>query len=191
MRKSTWIKIHIFCGLFTSWYILAFAISSIILNHDLKVDKNKIDRTWTTYVAYDSSRSDLDNATWIRDTLKLMGWIPTWEIRNDENHLIFKITHLGKSSDLRLNLTSGKVQITERPKGLLAVVHGLHFFNGKVPNAPLFLKSWMIYQWLTLFVLFISLCTGLWLWLRYGHKSWELYFFGAVFLISILLMTAL
>lgn len=188
MKKSIWVKFHIYCGLFTCWYLIAFGVSSLILNHNVKVEKNELSDSWTTKVDYDPSSSDLDNATRIRDSLNLMGWIPGWQIRNDSVHLDFNITHLGKTSTLRLNLASGMLQVREHPKGMLAVLHGLHFFNGKIPNAPSLLKSWMVYQWLTLFVLFVSLCTGIWLWLRYGRKPWEFYVFGGVFLISILIM---
>lgn len=188
-RKSTWIKLHVYAGLFTCWYLLAFGVSSLILNHKLDVENDGITDTWTTQVSYDPSSSDLDNITRIRDTLDLMGWLPPWEIKKDSASLSFILTHLGKTSDLHLNLASGLLQVNERPKGMLAVLHGLHFFNGKIPNAPFLLRTWMVYQWLALFVLLISLCIGVWMWMRYSYRAWEAYVFGGLFLLSIFLMT--
>lgn len=189
MKKSTWIKLHVYGGLFTCWYLVAFGVSSLILNHNMDVNKDAIADSWTTQVTYDPADSNLDNATRIRDNLNLMGWIPTWQIRKDSAYMDFKITHLGKTSDLHLALATGILQVNERPKGMMAVLHGLHFFNGNIPNAPFLLRTWMVYQWLALFVFLISLIIGIWLWIRYGYKTWELYVFGGLFLISIVLMT--
>lgn len=191
MKKSFWIRIHLYCGLFTSFYLLAFGVSSIVLNHKLNVDNDKVATTWTTYVSFDPNSSDLDIALQIRDSLNLMGWVPPWEIKRDSLSLDFKVTHLGKTINFQLNPETGLLHAKERPKGFLAVMHGLHFFNGNVPNAPSLLRTWALYQWLTLFVLLISLFIGVWIWIRYSHKTWELYVFGGIFLISVLLMTQL
>ncbi|MCK5370629.1 MAG: hypothetical protein KAQ62_18830, partial [Cyclobacteriaceae bacterium] len=74
------------------------------------------------------------------------------------------------------------------PKGFLAVFHGLHFFNGNIPNAPLLLRSWAIYQWLTLFVMAISLILGIWLWLKYNYKPWQGIVFGSLFIGTVIIM---
>ena len=191
MKKSLWIKIHLYCGLFTSFYLLVFGVSSIILNHKLNVEKDKVASTWTTHVSYDPNSTDLDIALQIRDSLDLMGWVPPWKIKKDSSSLDFEITHLGKTIDFQLDPHTGVLHAKERPKGFLAVINELHFFNGNVPNAPLLLRTWAVYQWLTLFVLFFSLITGIWIWVRYSHKTWELYVFGGIFLLSVLLMLQL
>ena len=165
MRKSFWIKIHLYCGLFTSFYLLAFGISSIILNHKFNVEKDEVTDAWTSHINYTPSSSYLDIALQIRDSLDLMGWVPPWEIKKDSLTLDFKITHLGKTTDFQLNLQSGMLQAKERPKGFLAVVNELHFFNGNVPNAPFLLRTWAVYQWLTLIVLLILLFIGIWIWI--------------------------
>lgn len=191
MKKSFWIRIHLYCGLFTSFYLLAFGVSSIILNHKLNIEKETVTKTWTTHVNYDPNSTGLDMALQIRDSLGLMGWVPPWEIKKDSLSLDFEITHLGKTVDFELNLDTGVLHAKERPKGILAVMHELHFFDGNVPNAPFLLRTWAVYQWLTLFVLLISLFIGIWIWIRYGHKTWELYVFGGIFLISVMLMAQL
>jgi len=80
------------------------------------------------------------------------------------------------------------VQIGEAPKGFLAVFHGLHFFNGQIPNAPFFLRTWAVYQWLTLLTMLVSLIVGLWLWLKYHHQRWEGLVFGGLLVATVIIM---
>ncbi|GAB1452786.1 hypothetical protein MASR2M47_28420 [Draconibacterium sp.] len=191
MRKFPWVKLHIYCGLFTSFYLLAFGFSSIVLNHNINVEKDAIADIWTTQVSFDPTASDLDIAIHIRDTLNLMGWVPPWEIKKDSLSMNFQITHLAKTTNLQLNFATGILHVKERPKGFMAVLHELHFFNGQIPNAPFLLKTWIVYQWLTLFVLLISLFTGLWFWFKHSYKTWELVVFVALFIESLIVMTLL
>lgn len=182
------IKLHLYCGLFTSFYILAFGISSLVLNHGLNFDKKEVTNTYDRRVKVDQTLEDDKLAENIRDQLGLMGWLPRWQMRRDSQSFSFTTEHLAKTNRLHLELKSGNVQIEEMPKGFMATLHGLHFFNGKIPNAPFFLKTWIVYQWLSLAVLLISLILGLWLWLKFSYHSWELYFFSGLFIFSIILM---
>lgn len=191
MKKNTWIKLHLYCGLFTSFYLLAFGFSSIVMNHQIELDRTEPGRIWDTRVQVDTSGTDRQLAENLRDQLGLMGWTPPWQYQKDTTRFQFAVVHLAKETDVKVDLHTGAARVTERPKGLLAVLHGLHFFNGRIPNAPFFLRTWVVYQWLTLLVLLTSLLLGLWLWIRYSYKSWELYAFGGLFLISFLLMLLL
>lgn len=191
MKKSTLIKLHLYCGLFTCFYLIAFGVSSLVLNHDLKVENTAVKRTWTDQVAVDAALADQALAENVRDQLGLMGWAPPWEYQKDSLRFAFSIVHLARTSRVTLDLATGQAEVAEIPKGFVAVLHGLHFFNGRIPNAPFFLKTWMVYQWLTLLVLLASLVLGLWLWIRYSHKTWELYVFGGLFVFSLVLMLLL
>ncbi len=188
MKKSTLVKLHLYCGLFTSFYLISFGLSSIILNHKFDLEKKAIKKTWAAQVQVDTSLSQKELAEEVRNQLNLMGWVPPWEFRKRDGHFQFITTHLAKTSKLDLDLASGRVEVAEMPKGFLEVLHALHFFNGRIPNAPFVLRTWIVYQWMTLFVLLVSLILGLWLWLRYSHKTWELYVFGGLFIFSLLLM---
>jgi hypothetical protein len=154
----------------------------------MDVDHKTVKRTWEAEVKVDHSLPDRDLAEDVKNQLKLMGWAPQWQIQRDSTHFRFTVTHLAKTNQLALNLDTGEVQISDIPKGFWAVLHGLHFFNGRIPNAPFFLKTWIVYQWLALLVLLVSLILGLWLWLKYSYKTWELFVFGGLFLFSVLLM---
>lgn len=191
MKKSTLIKLHLYCGLFTSFYLIAFGVSSIILNHKIKVENTAVKKTWTDQITPDPSLADQELAENVRNQLGMMGWTPPWQFKRDSINFKFGLVHLAKTSQLNLDLNSGQVEVAEIPKGFWAVLHGLHFFNGRIPNAPFFLKTWIVYQWLTLLVLLFSLILGLWLWIKYSHKTWELYVFGGLFFLSFLLMVLL
>ena len=191
MKKSLLIKLHIYCGLFSCFYLISFGISSIILNHKLKVDNNSVTKNWQTTIEVDASLSDRDLAANIRDQLGMMGWVPPWRYKKDSTGFGFEITHLGKNSDVFTDFATGETMITEYRKGFLSVLHGMHFFNGKIPNAPLLLSSFTIYQYLGLLSLLVSLILGLWLWVKFSHHTWELIFFGILFLSSLLIMILL
>ena len=188
MRKSQLIKLHLYCGLFTVFYLISFGFSSLVLNHDIRLDNETITESWEAQVNVAAELSENDLAESVKNQLGLMGWTPYWKFSRNEDEFKFIVTHPGRNYHLNLNLTSGQVQVNEAPKGILAVLNGLHFFNGNIPNAPLLLRSWAVYQWLTLFTIFISLVLGLWLWIRYSYQSWEGVVFGGLFLITMIVM---
>ncbi|MEZ4989416.1 MAG: hypothetical protein R2824_03360 [Saprospiraceae bacterium] len=177
--------------MFTSFYLLAFGFSSLVLNHKIPVDQKAVVDTWSGQVQIDPGIPDQEIAEGIRDQLGLMGWIPPWQFKKDSTQFRCVLTHLAKDTELKLDLRTGIVQVAEMPKGFWAVLHGLHFFNGNIPNAPSWFRTWAVYQWLTLFVLMASLLLGLWLWLKYSRKAWEVYLFGGLFFISCLIMLLL
>lgn len=191
MKKSLLIKLHIYSGLFTLFYLLAFGLSTIILNHKLNVEKKEVTTTWNSNVVIDTSISDQEIAESTRDQLGLMGWLPAGEFKKENHRFRFRIVHPGRNYHLNVNLMNGEVSIAEAPKGFVAVFHGLHFLNGNIPNASLLIRSWAMYQWFTLFVMFISLLLGLWLWLEYRYKIWEGIVFGSLFVGSIMIMMLL
>jgi hypothetical protein len=188
MKKSILIKLHLYSGIFTSFYLLAFGFSAIILNHGIDVENKKITHTWESNVAIDTTFSDLQLAESIREQVALMGWLPRWEFKRDSSQFKFTIVHPGRKYHLTANASNGHLTIGESPKGILAVFHGLHFLNGNIPNAPLLIKSWAIYQWLALFVMTISMILGIWLWIKFSYKTWQGIAFGGLFIITILIM---
>lgn len=182
------IKLHLYSGIFTSFYLVAFGFSAIILNHGIDVENKQITHTWERNVTIDTTFSDLQLAESIRDQAELMGWLPRWEFKRESSQFNFTIVHPGRKYHLTANTSSGHLRIGESPKGFLAVFHGLHFLNGNIPNAPLLIKSWAIYQWLALLVMTISMILGIWLWLKYNYKTWQGIAFGGLFIITILIM---
>lgn len=188
IKKSTLIKLHLYAGLFTSFYLLAFGFSALVMNHDIKLEKKELTKTWAAQAKIDTTLTNIQLAENIRDELGIMGWLPRWEFQRDSTVFAFNIVHLARKHHLDADLHSGKVKISEVPKGILAVFHGLHFLNGKIPNAPLLIKTWAVYQWLSLFVMGISLILGLWLWIKYSYQPWQGLAFGGLFIFTIIAM---
>jgi hypothetical protein len=191
MNKLLLIKLHLYSGIFTSFYLLAFGFSALVLNHGIDVENKEISHSWKTKVKIESTFSDLELAESIQNEIGIMGWLPRWEFKRDSTHFNFSVVHPGRKYNLRCTLTNGLVEIQEISKGLLAVFHGLHFLNGNIPNAPMLIRSWAIYQWLALFVMAISLILGIWLWIKYNYRSWQGIAFGGLFLGTILILLSL
>ena len=188
MKTSLLIKLHLYTGLFIAFYILAFGVSSLILNHDLKVEKNEISKTWETRVSLESDVPDLELAESIKEELHIMGWPLPWEFKRDSTSFHFSVVHPGRKYLLSYQTTDRTVKVSEIPRGFLAVFHGLHFLNGKIPNAPFLIRSWAVYQWLALFSMFVSLLLGVWLWLKNHYKPWQGIAFGSLFVLTVIIM---
>lgn len=188
MKKSLLIKLHLYSGLFVSFYLLAFGFSSIVLNHGMDVEHKEITKKWEAEIQAHAELADLQLAESIRDQLGLMGWLPRWEFRRDTTLFNFTVVHPGRKYHLSLDIDQNHITVQESPKGFLAVFHGLHFLNGNIPNAPFLIRSWAVYQWVALFVMTISLILGLWLWLKYSYRPWQGLLFGGLLISTLLIM---
>ena len=188
MKKSLLIKLHLYCGLFTIFYLVAFGISAIILNHGINVDKQEVTTSWQQRIGVDQQLSDEELAESAKNQLGLMGWNPYWEFKRTNGQFSFLVTHPGRVYRVKLQMKDGQAEIDEIPKGFIAVLQNLHFFNGNVPNAPFLLRSWAFYQWLTLLSMIFSLILGLWLWIRYSYRTWEGVVFGGLMMITVIIM---
>lgn len=108
MKKSAWIKLHLYCGLFTSFYLIAFGVSSLILNHKISVGQSEVAKTWTTQVQLDPKSTDQELAEGLWDQIGLMGWTTPWQFRRDSAGFSCAIVHLAKESSLHLDFQSGE-----------------------------------------------------------------------------------
>ncbi|WP_149275811.1 PepSY domain-containing protein [Pareuzebyella sediminis] len=187
LKKINFIQWHLYAGLFTAFYVLAFAISSLLLNHDAKIENTHTTSTWQAMVDIDPSLSDQDLCLKIRDDLAMIGWPTDWK-RENNGILNFKIVHQAKESQLSANLSTGKVNVNEVGKGFFATFQALHFFSGKIPNGNLWLRSWQVYQWLTMIIMVISLVSGMWLWIKYVRKKKFIALFISIWALSLFLM---
>ncbi len=191
MKTSLLIKLHLYTGLFIAFYVLAFGFSSIVMNHKLEFDNTEVTKIWETKVSVEPQVPDLELAESIKDELDIMGWVLPWEFKRDSMIFHFSVVHPGRKYHLTFESSNRLVKVEEMPKGFLAVFHGLHFLNGKIPNAPFLIRSWEVYQWLALFSMLVSLFLGIWLWLKNHYKLWQGLVFGSLFVGTIILMILL
>ncbi len=188
IKKSTWIKVHLYCGLFTCFYLISLGLSTLILNHQIDLKYDKVTMEWSQAIRVSPTLPPLETAEKVRDELGLMGWLPQWQFKRDSHAFQFEVNHLAKQHRLTVDYLEQEVHVQEIPKGFLAVLHSMHFFNGKIPNAPLILRSFAIYQWLGLLIFLISLLLGLYLWIKFNFRSWEFAAFLLIFVSSIIIM---
>ncbi len=189
MKKSTLIRWHLYAGLFTAMYILAFGFSSLVLNHGIELDQKTLVEEWEeTVLLGEVPAENMALANRLRDQLNLMGWPLGWRMKRDSATFSFPMTNPGKEYQLVYEFATNKLQIQTYRKSFWSVLHAMHFFGGEIPNAPFFIRTFVVYQYLGMLVLLSSLILGLWLWIKYSYRKWELYFFGGLALISIILM---
>ena len=67
MKKSTLIKLHLYCGLFTAFYLIAFGFSSIVLNHKMDVENKAVKNRWSDQVVAEPSLTDKELAETVRE----------------------------------------------------------------------------------------------------------------------------
>jgi hypothetical protein len=168
---------------------VAFGFSSIVLNHDIKLEKDLISHQWDTVSSTNfNDKDNTDIAESVKNEMRLMGWTPYWLFNRDSLSFQFTVTHPGRNYRINLDLVDGRVKVAEIPKGFLAVLNSIHFLNGNIPNAPIVLRSWAVYQWLALLTMLVSLFLGLWLWIKFHYQSWEGLVFGSLFVVTMVLM---
>ncbi len=189
MKKSTLIRLHLYAGLFTAMYILAFGFSSLVLNHGIELDqKTLIEDRQETVLLGEISEENMALANSIRDQLNLMGWPLGWRMKRDSLNFSFPMTNPGKEYILDYEFATNKVRVQTYRKSFWSVLHAMHFFGGEIPNAPFFIRTFVVYQYLGMVVLTMSLVLGLWLWIKFSYQSWELYVFGGLAILAMVLM---
>jgi hypothetical protein len=191
MKKSLLIKLHIYAGIFTSLYLIVFGFSTIILNHDIDIRNETITNNWKDQIFIDATLTNRKLAENIRDQMGFMGWVPPWKYQRDATSFKFEIVRIGRKYELNADLHKNSVEILEFSGGFLDVFNGLHFFNGNIPNAPFFIRTWQVYQWLSLFIMSLSLILGIWLWLKYSYKPWQGVVFSSLFVGTIIIMISI
>lgn len=189
MKKSSLVRWHVYAGLFTFFYMMALGFSTLVLNHGVNLDKlTFVDEKQAHLPLEVIIEDDRALANSIRDRLNMTGWPLVWKLQKDEDYVSFPVTSPGKEIEIHYDFASSKASIKEYRKSFLSVLNSMHFFGGRLPNASLFIKSFSIYQYAGLIFLFISMILGVWLWLRYSYKKWEVYLFCGFTVFSIIIM---
>ena len=160
-------KLHIYGGLIFFPYLLIFGLSTLYINHDFKIFREKQD--WTVRKMVIDIADIEDNqqlAESIRDSLELMGWCPWWIQNRDESQFRFSIDHFGSEHRINANLGTGELIVNRRNKGFWSVLHSLHFLGSDVPRANKVINSWQYYQDFTVIYLIIAIITGVYMFLE-------------------------
>lgn len=166
MRK--WIlNIHLYGGLICSSYLILLGLSTFIFNHHLAPDRSKLPEIiWQRPLTVPVDGDDMEVAAKARDALGLIGWPLPWEMyRESNNDLRFDLARPGKYYTIHLMQDEKLIAVTEKRTGVAAVLQELHGFSGELPAAK-FMNIWSAYTEVTTWVVFFSLISGVYLWLK-------------------------
>ena len=159
--KKIVLDIHIYLSLFCAGYLVIYGLSSIAFNHDIHSSATQVE--WQRQIAVPEAATDQALAEALRDALDLSGWVPSWRLRRaGQDILVFAVKRPGKSYRLRLDQTTGKIQITETRHGLWGIVKGLHGLT-ELPNSP-WGASWGLYTEISVWALIFAVLSGFYFW---------------------------
>jgi hypothetical protein len=166
--------LHLYCGLFVSPFVIAFAVSVFFLNH-AKVDMGAVTSVTTfrdvripeaTETA--RGREAVERARQIVDQVGMTGEIGFVRYVSRDRRLVIPVSKPGIESIVDVDIVTGTVTVSRRATSKLESVAYLHKspgpHNADVRGNWLWTRAW---RWLAdgtvYLVLFIS-ATGLYLW---------------------------
>ena len=189
MRQAL-LNVHLYLGLFCSWYLLIYGYTSLAFNHPWLLPKHEGEESrWDQQVTTPDGAADQEVANAIRDELGMVGWAPYWTLRRDsDRHLHFEVVHPGREHRMEFIPEEGLVKATQQSKGVFAIIHYLHGVTERVPNAQ-FPRLWAAYTEITNWFVLFAVGTGVYLWAsraRNRRAGWLL--LGASFVASAAIM---
>ena len=159
--KKILLDIHIYLSLFCAGYLVIYGLSSIAFNHNICSSATQVE--WQRQITVPEAATTQALAEALRDALDLSGWVPSWRLRRaGQDILVFAVKRPGKSYRLRLDQTTGKIQITETRHGLWGIVKGLHGLT-ELPNSP-WGASWGLYTEISVWALIFAVLSGFYFW---------------------------
>jgi hypothetical protein len=154
------LRIHLYGGLLCSSYLLIFGLSSLMFSHPNLFPSEGRDRvTWNRDVVVDTTLSDKELSESVRNSLKLMGWGPQWEVNREEAGIIkLMVNRPGKIYRIRLSEDGKHAEVEEQRQGYWSVVSKLHAF-GNLPGSS-FVSTWRFYTELCTVVVIFAGASG-------------------------------
>lgn len=185
MGVYRWIRdLHLYAGLFSSPFVLLYAVSVILLNHPQKQGTDGVLTRTSATVRIPDSDNSLDVAKDIRRQLGLTGEIGYVNRNRERQRLSFPLELPGRKTLVRVDLATGEARIERAETGLGDAVNYLHKMPGPhnvaIRGNAFFMRAW---RWLAdatvYLVLFLS-ASGVYLWLVLkAERRVGLAFFGA------------
>jgi hypothetical protein len=163
-------SLHLYFGLFISPFILLFAISVLVMNHPLFLDRlfpvREIEPEYRQLYAFEFAGSDSLMAKKLLRLVNLDGEID-WITRTD-TLFSFPLNKPGLTRWISLNRLTGKVTITGKEFGFFGATRYLHTMpgqhNARMRGNSLLIKLWRVAtDTLVYVVLFVS-ASGVFLW---------------------------
>jgi hypothetical protein len=170
MRKIL-LKVHLYGGLVTCWYLLIYGWSSLGFNHPwlLPSEEGK-PVVWESQLEVSRESEDLQTAALIRDRLGLIGWPLPWTMSRDAASILsFEIARPGKHYRVRYSELNQSVSVTENSTGLGSVIRSLHGMGHGIPNSS-WMSSWAVYTEITNWMMLFAIGSGVYLWFERSRR---------------------
>ncbi len=153
MKNRNWrnflSKFHVYGGLLTAGFLIAYSYSAFYHQHHLKFPKpGSKTHEWEQQLIIPEIPDKLDYKLAVRDSLGLFGYAPWWEDYKDSlgiHH--FMINRPGKQYWITVPEQGNTYQIDEVRTGFWDVLFRLHPISGGMQNhgkGPFFIKAWKI-----------------------------------------------
>ncbi|NLF39901.1 hypothetical protein GX586_10670 [bacterium] len=167
-RVRRWmLNIHLYGGLFVSWYFLALGISVLGFNHPWLIPAWPGGKhTWEHRAAFPAGAGNVKLTEAVRDELGLAGWVPPWNMKRDvRGDLHFEIVRPGKRYAVATDRAAGTVRVEAQSTGIRSIMGFLHCSTGAVPGSR-FLRLWGGYSEITVWTTLFLVASGIYLWAR-------------------------
>ena len=142
-------KFHVYGGLFSVGFLIAFSISAFYHQHHPKFPKPG-DKTayWEQSIMVPDIPDNLDFKFAVRDSLGLFGHAPWWEDYHDNSGVHhFLINRPGKKYWITVPDKGHVYKVEEVRTGIWPVFIALHYLASGMQNVgekPFFIKAWRI-----------------------------------------------
>ena len=167
--------IHLYVGLFASPYIIVFALSTILLNHNWNFTGNPDVEEWEAQVELAEGLEPLQQGFHILDQLGLQGRVgarklPAARAKLYPGQEVFSVgvSKLGQNTQIEIDQETGVARIKQTTTGAMRAIIEMHMRPG--PHSPRSFMNWIFEKiWAALsdsvvyMLLFLSI-SGTYLW---------------------------
>lgn len=187
-------RFHVYGGLLTAGFLIAFSYSAFYHQHHLKFPKQGSKTSqWEQELSIPDIPDAKDYKMAVRDSLGLFGYTPWWEDYRDSLDIHhFMISRPGKQYWVTVPEKGNIYQIKEVRTGFWNVLVMLHPLSGGMRGhgkGPFFIKAWKISALLLSLVLLGVMIISIHFWLtRSFNKRRSWFIVGAMTLFPIILM---
>lgn len=183
-------KIHIYGGLYCSFYLIMMGFTGFMFNHEklLTPKENKVHWSEAVSLPEDVLADSLIDP--IVEQINIFGHRPYWEQwTDDEGQFHFKIMRPGRQYSLILNKFRDSIFVEEVRPGFFLMMKGLHPSSTGMPEHPVF-SFWRIYAESSAIITMIVIFISVYFWFRKSVKNitdWIFITLSALFSLTFIL----
>lgn len=160
--RARLLQIHLYGGLATFWYLLAYGVTSLGFNHPWLLP-DPPQRTEAGSVPYTASAGDARaRAEAAAADAGIAGWYLPWTVREDGRVLRFDVQRPGYVTHVTADAQAGLLTYERVGPDLAGMLHFLHGSTHPVPGLP-GTRPWGWYTDVTTALVLFFCASGVWL----------------------------